>query len=116
MLYGTYLNVNFSDVLEVSLVTSQSYHYTRTGLALQLLHPVLCPHKCVLCMRERGGREKNGREMWLGRRKGERKGGKVRGGRGRVGVGMEGGGRERERNSNVPVLPDMVVITWGDGT
>ena len=29
---------------------------------------------------------------------------------------MEGGGRERERNSNVPVLPDMVVITWGDGT
>ena len=96
MLYGTHLNVNFSDVLEVSLVTSQSYHYTRTGLALQLLHPVLCPHKCVLCTRERGGREKNGWEMWLGRRKGERKGGKVRGGREESGGGY-GGRREGER-------------------
>ena len=46
-----------------------------------------------------------------------REGGKVRGGREESGGGY--GGRregEREKNSNVPVLPDMVVITWGDGT
>ena len=31
--------------------------------------------------------------------------------------GREESGREGERkNSNVPALPDMVVITWGDGT
>ena len=53
----THLNVDFPDVLEVCLVACQGNDYTGAGLTLQLLHPVLCPHKCVL-EREEGERER----------------------------------------------------------
>lgn len=54
----TDLEVQCSLVGQISLVPGQSYYNVRTGLSLELFHPVLRPHKRLLATRTgREGRE-----------------------------------------------------------
>lgn len=48
LIYISYLKFYSSLVCDVCLVSSQSDHYVRTGLSLQLLHPVFRSYKSVL--------------------------------------------------------------------